>query len=227
MAPLYINELLCFIATQADKLDRNSIFCTIVDFYTLDELIAAKSILINECDTLGLSDEIADFKKRRQNGKETANLKIVKDILDIWDTIDTHKAGITTQTFVAGDPNRLPSVDANKYNLKFLITSVLSLQEQLSRVSNVVAKIDQRIETSAAPRETLNASSGASLDAASPTLHSPASPRRNLPFAPAEQAADPRRSLLSAKRRLNSSASHLIPEKQKRVESPGTASISI
>ena len=44
----------------------------------------------------------------RQNGKEAANLKTVKDILDIWDVIDTQKAGQTTQTFVAENPNRLP-----------------------------------------------------------------------------------------------------------------------
>ena len=57
----------------------------IKDFYNLDEQIAAKKTLISECEKIGFSDSISDFKKKRLNTKSTDNVKekVVKDILDI------------------------------------------------------------------------------------------------------------------------------------------------
>ena len=49
MSELIICDVLCFVSTQYDKIDRDSLYSLIVDFYTLDEVTAAKLLLINEC----------------------------------------------------------------------------------------------------------------------------------------------------------------------------------
>ena len=92
-------ELLSYLSFQYDKADRECLFSAMSDFYTFEESTAAKQILIDECDKLGLSEAISDFKKRRQNAKGDGNVKVVRDIIDIWGVIDCQKAGKTTSSF--------------------------------------------------------------------------------------------------------------------------------
>ena len=146
-----VNALLCFLSTQSDKLDRADHASILVDFYTKDELTIAKNLLISECDKVNLSNHISDFKKSRI--RPNVEQKLVKDILDIWAVIDTNKGGILETTFVAADPNRFPSVNAEKFNLKFLISSILKLQEAsvqqdliLGTISESVSAIHHKID---------------------------------------------------------------------------------
>ena len=93
MANLVSNKLLCFISTQYDKLDKDTLFSVISEFYTFDESTVAKQILIEECDKLSLADPILEFKKRRQNAKGDGIMKVIKYIINIWNVIDCQKAG--------------------------------------------------------------------------------------------------------------------------------------
>ena len=72
-------ELLCYLSHQYDKVDRECLISTVSDFYTLEESLTAKQLIIDECEKLGLTDSIGEFKKRRQNAKGDGNLKVVKD----------------------------------------------------------------------------------------------------------------------------------------------------
>ena len=112
MADLVASDYLCFLSSQYDKVDKESLFSVICEFYEFDESVTAKQLLINECDKLGLSDSINEFKKRRQNAKGDGNKKVARDILDIWSVIDCQKAGKMVSTFVAVDLNRIPPVNA-------------------------------------------------------------------------------------------------------------------
>ena len=76
MANLIANELLCFLSSQYDKVDKDSLFSTASGFYSFEESIAAKQLLIDECDKLGLTDSILEFKnelrsEREKKGSET------------------------------------------------------------------------------------------------------------------------------------------------------------
>jgi hypothetical protein len=74
-----------------------------------------------------------DFKVRRQTARpHQGKEKIIKDIVDIWQVIDREKGGALPVKFVAADPNHLPSVAANQFNLQFLVSAILKLQEQVS-----------------------------------------------------------------------------------------------
>ena len=65
MSPSTINELLCFVATQFDKLDKANICSILARFYTLDELVVSKQLLVSECEKIKVTEEISDYKKRR------------------------------------------------------------------------------------------------------------------------------------------------------------------
>ena len=138
-----INEFLCFLSTQSDKLVRKNISSVLSEFYSLAEAVTAKEILVKECELLQISNDSSQYKKPRKNGNESAISKVIKDIVDIWVVIDTTRTGLTSRQFVAGDPNRLPQVNAERYNLKFLISSILCLQEQVSTIANVVTSADK------------------------------------------------------------------------------------
>ena len=134
MASLIVDELLCFLSSQFDKLDRNNIFTVILEFYTLDELNVSKKVLVSECEKIHITDAISEFKKERKNTRSIENIKhkVLKDIFDIWDVADVQKGGAFIFQFVASNPNRLPSVNADKFNLQFLISCMIKLQENVS-----------------------------------------------------------------------------------------------
>ena len=69
MAELTANEVLCFIAHQYDNTDRQSLFCSICEFYFLEELVTAKTILVAQCDKIGVAGEIDKLRKKRNNTK--------------------------------------------------------------------------------------------------------------------------------------------------------------
>ena len=62
MPSLAINELLCFLSNQADQLDRVQLSAILLKFYALDELITAKLLLVTECEKIGITDAISEFK---------------------------------------------------------------------------------------------------------------------------------------------------------------------
>ena len=66
--------------------------------------------------------------------------------------IDTEKGGKIGTEFVAANPLRLPSVNAEKYNLKFLVSTVLKVQEQnafltsqLETITKSLTSLQQRV----------------------------------------------------------------------------------
>ena len=111
MATQTVDNLLYFVASKFDSLDRQHLNSLLVDFYELDELITSKSILIAECDKISISEAISEYKKKRLNTKSEIDTKqkISKDILDIWTVADVQKGGQFQTVFSCTDPPRLPS----------------------------------------------------------------------------------------------------------------------
>ena len=124
MASFIVDELLCFLSTQFDSLVRTYLNSAILETYLIDDLQSAKQILIAECKKIKVTDAIKDFVKDRRitksRSKEDVKQLVLTDIIDIWQHVDVEKGGKLLSQFVAADPNRLPSVSADKHNLKLL-----------------------------------------------------------------------------------------------------------
>ena len=93
--PNTIDNLLYFVNTHFDSLDRQHLNSVLVDFYSLNEFVASKATLIAECDKIDISNSISEYKKKRHNtrSENDTKLKLAKDILDIWTVADAEKAG--------------------------------------------------------------------------------------------------------------------------------------
>ena len=111
MASNTVDNLLYFVASNFDTLDRQRLNTLLVDFYQLDELTASKSTLIKECEKISISDAISESKKKRLFTKSEVDTKqkISKDILDIWSVADVQKGGQFNTNFVPTDPPRIPA----------------------------------------------------------------------------------------------------------------------
>ena len=116
-----VNELLCFVTSQFDKLNRQNLNSILLEFYSREEVLTAKNILVSFCEKNGLSNAIIEPKKNRIGAN--VEQKVVKDILDIWEIVDGEKGGQIGTDFVAANPCRLPSVNADKFSLQFLVAS--------------------------------------------------------------------------------------------------------
>ena len=134
-----VDNLLYFVSESFDNLDRRHINNLIVDFYKLDELIAAKTLLISECERIGISDSISEFKKKRHNTRSEGDTKqkLSKDILDIWTAADVQKGGQFLTTFTCTDPPRIPSQQPSQpqtsdaENTQQIVTLLLELKKDL------------------------------------------------------------------------------------------------
>ena len=82
MANLMVNELLCFLSHQFDKLDRSNLNAVLLEFYTREEVVTAKRILIAECEKDNVSNAINDSKKNRIGSN--VEQKVIQDLIDIW-----------------------------------------------------------------------------------------------------------------------------------------------
>ena len=153
MSTLTINELLCFVSVQSDKLTTDFLHQKLLDFYSLEEVTKAKNVLLVAFDKVLEPELVKEQRKGRLNGKTSAKDKIVKDILEIWQTLDRENAGLLSTQFVAADINRLPLINADKFNIQFLVSSILKLQDQAAEqnnlnqlILNTLLKVDQRLE---------------------------------------------------------------------------------
>ena len=63
MEPFSVHEVMCFVSTQFDKLNRENLYSTLIEFYSCDELIAAKQVLISICQK-NVSNAINSSKKK-------------------------------------------------------------------------------------------------------------------------------------------------------------------
>ena len=87
------------------------------------------------------------YSVKRVEGKSGALRRVITDTVDIWSVIDREKAGEIGVKFVAGNPNRLPGVNAEKFNLQFLITAITKLQETVESQTTELSQLKTLIDS--------------------------------------------------------------------------------
>ena len=78
MASLTTNEFLCFLSFHTDKIQSDSLYQELSDFYNEKESIVAKNILISVFDNVLDPELIKSQRKPRVNGKESVKNKTVE-----------------------------------------------------------------------------------------------------------------------------------------------------
>ena len=144
MSTLQINELLCFLTVQFDKIDRENLISLLVDSYVFREALEAKTILISECEKASISESIKDYCTTRVKGKSGALNRVITDVVDIWTVIDKKLVGKISCQFVAANPNRLPHTNVEKCNLQFLIASIEKLHEKVDNQDKQIELLSRK-----------------------------------------------------------------------------------
>ena len=198
--------VLCFISNHYDKLDRQNLSTIILESFSREEVVTAKQTLVSLCEKSGLSDNISESKIKRIGAN--VEQKVIKDILDIWEIIDNEKGGDLGTKFVTSDINRLPSVDPDKFNLRFLISSIIKLREE-----NEFFKIQLENIT-----KLLSSSRRDETSFASPLLQTSGTPRRKCPPTPPETLSSG-----DCDARLNASIPSFVP--RQRTDSESSVSV--
>ena len=146
MANLVINEFLCCLSAQFDKIARDNLISMLHDFYGYRASLEAKNILISECEKISVKDSISEFTIKRVEGKSGALRRVITDAVDIWTVVDREKKGEWEVQFVAADPNQLPGVNIEKISLQFLIASINKLQEKVDAQDTVLGSIKDKLD---------------------------------------------------------------------------------
>ena len=68
MAKLIASNCIFFLSSHYDNDNKNSLVSIISEFYLPEEIISTKTILIDECEKLGISNSIAKFKPTYKRG---------------------------------------------------------------------------------------------------------------------------------------------------------------
>ena len=147
MAPLVINEFLCCLSAQFDKIARDNLISMLHDFYGYRAALEAKNVLLSECEKLSISDSISEFSIKRVAGKSGSLLRVITDAVDIWTVVDREKKGEWMVQFVAADPNQLPGVNIEKISLQFLVSAIVKLQEKVEDQENVLNHIKDKLDS--------------------------------------------------------------------------------
>ena len=244
MATSSVDNLLHFVSCHFDSLDRQRLNTLLVEFYSIDEFLTSKSVLVAECEKISITDAISECRKKRHNTKSEAHTKqkLSKDILDIWTIVDVHKGGQFQTTFIAADPPRLPSLASapqtphspvptattasndQAHDMKFIISLLHDLREEVSQqnesirwLTNIVRNIHRRVNSPQNLNASLASMHDESMMETSVHLSLSVTPR-SLPAAPSGRAK------LRAKRKnLDPLSASFIPTKQNRTTSSPTA----
>lgn len=146
MGSYVVNELLCFFTTRFNKLDREQLSKSIIDHYAFREIVAAKALLISEVENINVTSSIDHLKSKHRESSQNALPTTVKELCELWHIVDTEAAGKLNVTFVAADLNRVPSVHPEKYDLNFLIATILSLKEQLTQQKSQLDSVEKELK---------------------------------------------------------------------------------
>jgi hypothetical protein len=139
---LIVNEVLCFLSTRCDKLNKEEVIKSLLDNHDEDELVKAKRLLISECEKVQITTSIKSFTpSRNKNIKD----KTVRDLFDIWQIVDREKGGQLNIQFVAADLNKVCSADAEKLDLQSLLKEILSLKEIIQKQNLAILEIKEKV----------------------------------------------------------------------------------
>ena len=133
---LIINEALCFIIRKQGRIPSKQLKSLLFDFYKADILATAKDVLLEAVTALNIDGVPKTSSRIRRNSKENTDAKMkcdIDDLIALLTFMDENNHVGKLPTFVAADPDLLPSVRL--------------LEGDMLAILNKLAKHDERFNT--------------------------------------------------------------------------------
>src|ERR1044072_158229 len=131
---LLVSNALCFIVNKFKVIAATHLKLLLSDFYKAEELSTAKDLLLGEIDTLKLANFPKISRRRRDsNGKPVLD---IDDILTALTFLDGNNLLKKLTTFVATNPDKMPSPRLVEGDLSILWSKLASLEEHVINNAN-------------------------------------------------------------------------------------------
>jgi len=130
---LVVNELLYFVSNRIDSTPVDKLKTVISDFYREDEILSAKTVLIQNIADLKALGVSAFTKKRIGDNKAKAS---VDDIFSILETADSKNMFDSLPVFCAASPKRIPALPDEMTDLAVVKMDICHLKNQMSSMND-------------------------------------------------------------------------------------------
>ena len=129
---------LCFIVNRINKIELKILNTALTDYYSQDEISAAKRRLIEDSDKIEL-----DGKPRLPKRQDGDNRKVreIDDIIQLVTYLDEQKVLDQLPKYVADSPDSMPYLRIVDGDLRFLIEKIGKLEDTVKRLQESLAAI--------------------------------------------------------------------------------------
>jgi hypothetical protein len=141
---LVLNNVLCFVFSRINKIDVRQLKSVLCDFYLLDDIVAAKDVLVSAAESLQIAN-LPDLRKRRDGAGRLA--REVDDIFSVIFVLDESKTFADLPMFVADSPDHMPSMHLIEGDLHAVMTRFDKLQAVLDNIGSNVNKSVSLVST--------------------------------------------------------------------------------
>lgn len=125
-----ISEVLAFICNKLDVMDEQSLTRICISAFTEADIVEAKNLLFNS---------ISTTKRKVTRKKQGKAIRDIDDIVCLLKETDPEEVPI----FVARDLQRLPPVLFDHVDVTRLLKDLLKMQQEINRISEEYATLDQ------------------------------------------------------------------------------------
>jgi hypothetical protein len=136
---LVLCEPLCFIVNKFGKLAMKVMKSTVMDFYDVDTLAAAKSRLLDDVNLMDIADKLPHIPKRRDNANRLTHE--TEDIFALLQFIDERGLLSDLPRYVSSGPDNMPSTRLFDGDMLFLLVRLDKLENNLVGVGSTLAAI--------------------------------------------------------------------------------------
>ena len=135
MAKVVINELLCFIRHNFDKLTTSQLKPVVCNFYKDDDICEAKDILLKDIQALVSSEVLPRMPNRQGPGKCKQS---VDDVLKLFTIADEQKLRASLPRYVAENLSKVPFLNADS-------VSTINLSKRLEVMEQRMFHLEQTV----------------------------------------------------------------------------------
>lgn len=151
---LLLNDLLCFTVSKFPRAALRPLKATIVDFFSSEDISAARECLLSEAEGLGI-DNLVKLPRRRKDSVNRMTSE-VDDILNLIASIDESKFLHRLPLFVSADPDKMPSIKLTEGDLSFVLAKLDKLDGSLGSITQLIGDTNRQLSRQIPIRQTSN-----------------------------------------------------------------------
>ena len=146
--PVVLCDVLCFLATKFGKMTLKTLksALVVVDFYTSEDTVSAKSQLLKDIDNLNLSENRPYISSRREGDGRLE--REVSNVIQLLTFLDKNKALDRLPTYASANPDNMPSLRMYDGDLSVIMRKLSDMNARMNDLALVVAAMFHGAENS-------------------------------------------------------------------------------